>query len=51
MDEPFSAIDPVGQSSLIQAFSNQLESGGSIILTSHQQLRVEHDVKLLELTL
>ena len=50
MDEPFSVIDPVGQSSLIQAL-NQLESGGSIILTSHQQLRVEHDVKLLELTL
>lgn len=35
-DEPFTHLDERGSALLIRAFATQLESGGSIIVTSHQ---------------
>jgi len=50
MDEPFSAIDPVGLASLQQVMEAHLHEGGAIILTSHQQLPLDGPVKYLDLS-
>ena len=38
LDEPFTAVDKKGVTLLQQQFFKQLERGGSILLTSHQDL-------------
>ena len=50
MDEPFSAIDPVGLASLQQVMEAHLHEGGAIILTSHQQLPLDGPAKYLDLS-
>ena len=50
MDEPFSAIDPVGLASLQQLMEAHLHEGGAIILTSHQQLPLDGPAKYLDLS-
>ncbi len=48
LDEPLTAIDTTGVSQLEQRFSEHLQRGGAIVLTSHQALQLPH-VKRLEL--
>ena len=49
MDEPFSAIDSSGLSFLYRAVEAHIGQGGSVILTSHQDLDLDLPVKRLEL--
>lgn len=50
LDEPFTAVDKKGVTLLQEQFKQQLNGGGSILLTSHQDL-TEHfdDLKILSL--
>jgi len=50
LDEPFTAVDKKGVTLLQEQFKLQLKRGGSILLTSHQDL-TEHfdDLKILSL--
>lgn len=38
LDEPFVALDETGIHSLIELLGHQLERGGNVVLTSHQQI-------------
>jgi len=49
MDEPFSAIDTSGVSFLYTAMEAHVGAGGSVILTSHQDVLLDVPVKHLEL--
>ena len=49
MDEPFSAIDTSGLSFLYTAMEAHVGGGGSVILTSHQEVALDVPVKHLEL--
>lgn len=49
MDEPFASIDTDGLGFLQESMQSQLEQGGSIILTSHQDLAFTDSAKQLEL--
>ena len=49
MDEPFSAIDTSGLSFLYNAMEAHVGGGGSVILTSHQEVALDVPVKHLEL--
>lgn len=50
LDEPFSSIDAAGVSDLQDVMDTHLESGGIIILTSHQPLSVRGNVQTLALS-
>ncbi|WP_199611245.1 cytochrome c biogenesis heme-transporting ATPase CcmA [Flocculibacter collagenilyticus] len=43
LDEPFTAIDKQGVSLLQEKFSSHIENGGTIILTTHQDLTNKFD--------
>ena len=47
MDEPFSAIDTAGVASLEALLTRHAESGGVVILTSHQTLKLDVPVRSL----
>ena len=49
LDEPFSSIDVDGVDNLQQAMSRHLDGGGMILLTSHQSLELDREVKSLRL--
>ncbi len=49
LDEPFSAIDVDGVGELQTRIENYLDSGGLVILTSHQTLAIRGNVRSLEL--
>jgi len=50
LDEPFSAIDVEGISKLEDRMRGYVDSGGSIILTSHQAVDIGHDVGEIHLS-
>lgn len=50
MDEPFSSIDTAGLSYLESEMQRHLAQGGGIILTSHQSLAINSDLRQLALT-
>ncbi len=50
LDEPLSAIDAQGVSLLQDLMANHMEHYGTVILTSHQSLEVNHEVNYLDLT-
>ena len=49
MDEPFSAIDQTGLTSLKSALSRQVSRGGAVIFSTHQGINFDQPVKTLEL--
>lgn len=49
LDEPLSAIDLEGVSLLQERIGSHLDDGGMVIVTSHQSLDVEHEVRYLNL--
>jgi heme exporter protein A len=49
LDEPFTAIDKQGVGDLEALFVRHVESGGGVVMTSHQALRVEYEVRFLSL--
>jgi heme exporter protein A len=50
LDEPFTAIDKAGVESLQKLFTSHVESGGAIMLTSHQTLSPGHRVRSINLS-
>jgi len=50
LDEPFSAIDVAGVASLQQRMVEHVESGGMLVITSHQEFEFPQPPKVLELT-
>jgi heme exporter protein A len=50
LDEPFTAIDRGGVAELEALLVAHVERGGAVIMTSHQQLRVDYRVQMLSLT-
>ncbi|MBT4163002.1 MAG: cytochrome c biogenesis heme-transporting ATPase CcmA [Gammaproteobacteria bacterium] len=50
MDEPFSSIDVLGFEHLQQRMQEHLSAGGAIILTSHQELTLDAEIRMLELS-
>ena len=50
LDEPFTAIDKGGVAELENLLVEQVQRGGAVVLTSHQQLRVACRVQALSLT-
>ena len=49
MDEPFSAIDDDGLSFLMKMLEAQLDSGGSIIISTHQPILIDRTITTLAL--
>ena len=49
LDEPFSSIDVHGVARLEQAMSDHLGGGGIILLTSHQRLELDREVRTVML--
>ena len=49
LDEPFTAIDSGGVASLETLIVDRVNRGGAVILTSHQQLQLDHCVSILDL--
>lgn len=49
LDEPFSSIDVDGIDKLEQAMARHLDGGGMILLTSHQSLKLDREVRSLRL--
>lgn len=50
MDEPFSSIDAAGFDHLQERMQSHLQAGGGILLTSHQTLTLESEIRMLDLT-
>ena len=50
LDEPLSAIDVDGVKLMQERIASQLKEGGMVILTSHQLLDVDHEVRHLNLS-
>ena len=50
LDEPLSAIDVDGVKLLQERIGFQLNEGGMVIVTSHQSLDVDHEVRYLNLS-
>ncbi|CAA0088473.1 Cytochrome c biogenesis ATP-binding export protein CcmA [Halioglobus japonicus] len=50
LDEPFTAIDKAGVEELEALLVSQVAAGGSVVMTSHQTLNVDCDVRFLNLT-
>jgi heme exporter protein A len=49
LDEPFTAIDKAGVKSLSQTLVEQVESGGAVIMTSHQELPIDFPLRRVRL--
>jgi heme exporter protein A len=49
LDEPFTAIDRSGVASLEALIVDKVNSGGAVILTSHQPLQLDHPLLILDL--
>jgi heme exporter protein A len=49
LDEPFAAIDKAGVRSLSQTLVEQVQAGGAIIMTSHQDLPIDYPLRRLTL--
>jgi heme exporter protein A len=49
LDEPFTAIDRAGVRSLAQTLVEQVEAGGAVILTSHQELPIDYPLRRIQL--
>lgn len=49
LDEPFTAIDKTGVAELEMLLVNHVQSGGAVIMTSHQTLQVAYRVEFLSL--
>ncbi|HKI75247.1 MAG TPA: cytochrome c biogenesis heme-transporting ATPase CcmA [Pseudomonadales bacterium] len=49
LDEPFSSIDVDGVAMLERAMAEQLDRGGMILLTSHQALDLDREVRSIRL--
>lgn len=49
LDEPFTALDRNGVAMLKQKIVSHLETGGTVLMTSHQQLDLNYPVKALQL--
>jgi heme exporter protein A len=49
LDEPFTAIDKAGVKSLAQTLVEQVESGGAVIMTSHQELPIDYPLRRVKL--
>ncbi len=50
LDEPFTAIDKGGVAELETLLVEHVQRGGAVVMTSHQLLRVDYDVRMLSLT-
>ncbi len=50
MDEPFSAIDGTGLGLLRQKLEAHLDTGGAVILSSHQAVEIDHPITSLALS-
>jgi heme exporter protein A len=49
LDEPFTAIDKAGVVELEALLVRHVESGGAVVMTSHQTLQVTYEVRFLSL--
>jgi len=49
LDEPFTAIDKAGVADLEALLVTHVESGGAVVMTSHQTLQVNYEVRFLSL--
>jgi heme exporter protein A len=49
LDEPFTAIDKAGVESLSRTLVEQVEAGGAIIMTSHQELPLDYPLRRVRL--
>jgi len=49
LDEPFTAIDKAGVVELETLLVRHVESGGAVVMTSHQALQVTYEVRFLSL--
>lgn len=49
LDEPFTAIDRAGVARLVDTLVQQVERGGSVVMTSHQPLHTEHPITRITL--
>lgn len=49
LDEPFTAIDREGVASLEALLASHVNGGGAVVLTSHQALQVDCDIRRLDL--
>jgi heme exporter protein A len=49
LDEPFTAIDKSGVLDLENLLVSHVESGGAVVMTSHQPLKVTYEVRFLSL--
>ena len=49
LDEPFTAIDRAGVQSLSQTLVEQVEAGGAVIMTSHQELPIDYPLRRVQL--
>ena len=49
LDEPFTAIDKAGVQALETLLVEHVERGGAVVMTSHQSLQVDYEVRFLKL--
>lgn len=49
LDEPFTAIDKAGVRSLSQTLVEQVQTGGAVIMTSHQELPIDYPLRRIQL--
>ena len=49
LDEPFAAIDKEGVDELQTLLAAHVKAGGAVVMTSHQALQVNCDVRFLNL--
>jgi len=49
LDEPFTAIDKAGVAELETLLVEHVERGGAVVMTSHQSLQVNYEVRFLKL--
>ena len=49
LDEPFTAIDKEGVDELQALLAAHIDRGGAVVMTSHQALQVDCDVRFLSL--
>jgi heme exporter protein A len=45
LDEPFTAIDKIGVAELEQWIAEHARQGGSVMLTTHHELNIDHDIR------
>ncbi len=50
LDEPFTSLDVIGVDYFLQVIQEHVENGGMVLLTTHQEVRLEHcTIKYLQL--